>query len=135
MRFEDLYVGMTYAMSKAFSSEEVQAFSQLSMDDNPLHIDDDFAKNGLFGRKIVHGFLSASLFSAIIGTKMPGEGSVYLSQNMKFYKPVYHNQIVTAYVTVKELYPNKRRVLLQTECKDEYGNVLIDGDALVKIPK
>lgn len=135
MRFEDLYVGMTYAMSKAFSSEEVQAFSQLSMDDNPLHIDDDFAKNGLFGRKIVHGFLSASLFSAIIGTKMPGEGSVYLSQSMKFYKPVYHNQIVTAYVTVKELYPNKRRVLLQTECKDEYGNVLIDGDALVKIPK
>ena len=126
---------MSYSMSKAFSTDEVVAFSRLSMDNNPIHINASYAEKSKFGDKIVHGFLSASLFSAIIGTKFPGEGSVYLNQNMTFLHPVFHNQIVTATVTVIELFPEKHRVLLETVCKDESGIVLITGTALVKIAR
>lgn len=125
---------MSYSMAKAFTSEEVVAFSRLSMDINPLHIDVCYAEKSMFGKRIVHGFLTASLFSAIIGTKFPGEGSIYLNQNMSFLHPVYHNQLVTATVTVKELFPEKHRVLLETVCKDDSGLVLITGTALVKLP-
>ena len=78
MRFEDLKIGMSYSLSKAFSSDEVVEFSKLSMDVNPLHLDANYAEKSMFGKRIVHGFLTASLFSAIIGTKFPGEGSIYL---------------------------------------------------------
>lgn len=134
MRFEDLKIGMSYSLSKAFTSEEVEAFSKLSMDVNPLHIDAGYAEKSMFGRRIVHGFLTASLFSAIIGTKFPGEGSIYLNQTMSFLHPVFHDQLVTATITVKELFPEKHRVLLETVCKDESGMVLITGTALVKLP-
>lgn len=135
MKYEKLKIGMSYSMSKAFTSEEVEAFSKLSMDNNPLHTNTEFAERSMFGKKIVHGFLTASLFSAIIGTKFPGEGSVYLNQNMTFLHPVFHNQIVTATVTVIELFPEKHRVLLETVCKDELGVVLITGTALVQIAR
>ena len=134
MKFEELKIGMSYTMSKAFTSNEVEAFSSLSMDNNPLHVDDEYAERSMFGKKIVHGFLTASLFSAIIGTKFPGEGSIYLNQNMNFLRPVFHDQMVDATVTVKELYPEKHRVLLETVCKDESGRLLIAGTALVKLP-
>lgn len=134
MSFDDLKTGMSYSLSKAFTSEEVNAFSKLSMDNNPLHINEEYAKKSLFGQKIVHGFLSASLFSAIIGTKFPGEGSIYLNQTMSFLHPVFHNQRITASVIVKELFPEKRRVLLETICKDDDGKILISGTALVKLP-
>lgn len=122
-------------MAEAFSSEEVEAFSRLSMDVNPLHLDASYAEKSMFGRRIVHGFLTASLFSAIIGTMFPGEGSIYLNQNMSFLRPVFHDQMVTATVTIRELYPEKRRVLLETVCTDEAGTVLITGTALVKLEK
>jgi acyl dehydratase len=134
MVYEELQIGMSYSLSKAFSSDEVEAFSKLSMDVNPLHLDADYAAKSMFGKRIVHGFLTASLFSAIIGTKFPGEGSIYLNQNMSFLHPVFHDQLVTATVTVKELFPEKHRVLLETVCKDESGLVLITGTALVKLP-
>ena len=133
MKFDSLKIGMSYSLSKAFSSDEVEAFSELSMDVNPLHIDAGYAEKSMFGKRIVHGFLTASLFSAIIGTKFPGEGSIYLSQNMSFLHPVFHEQNITAIVTVKELFPEKKRVLLETVCKDDDGNDLITGTALVKL--
>lgn len=134
MRFEDLKIGMSYSLSKAFSSDEVVEFSKLSMDVNPLHLDANYAEKSMFGKRIVHGFLTASLFSAIIGTKFPGEGSIYLNQNLSFLHPVFHDQWVTATVMVKELFPEKHRVLLETVCKDESGTELIIGTALVKLP-
>lgn len=134
MRFEELKIGMSYSMSKVFTSDEVKAFSELSMDNNPLHVDDEYAGKSMFGKKIVHGFLTASLFSAIIGTRFPGEGSIYLNQTMSFLRPVFHDQMVKAIVTVKELYPEKHRVLLETVCKDGSDNILITGTALVKLP-
>lgn len=134
MRFEDLEIGMSYEMKRAFSKEEVSQFAALSYDTNPIHLDAEYAKKSMFGRLIVPGFLTGSLFSAIIGAKFPGEGSVYLNQTMSFRLPVFIDQTVVATIRVKELYPEKHRVLLDTQCKDEMGNILIEGEALVKVP-
>lgn len=133
MTFKDLSLGMSCQIVKSFSQDDVKAFADLSMDNNPIHLDKEYARNSLFKQNIVHGFLVGSLFSAIIGTKMPGEGSIYLNQTMVFRKPVYWNQSVRAVVTVEELFPEKQRVLLSTNCYDDDGNVLIEGTALVKV--
>ena len=134
MRFEDLKIGMSYEMKRAFSKEEVSQFAALSYDTNPIHLDAEYAKNSMFGRLIVPGFLTGSHFSAIIGAKFPGEGSIYLNQMLHFRNPVYLDQEITAVVCVKELYPEKHRVLLDTYCHDESGKTLIEGTALVKLP-
>lgn len=134
MKCSDLKIGQSYEMQRAFSEAEIKAFADLSGDMNPIHTDAEFAKNSRFGKLIVPGFLTASLFSAIIGTEFPGIGSIYLNQNMVFLKPVFLNQVVTATVSVIELYPEKNRVLLETVCCDENGEKLIEGTALVKLP-
>ena len=134
MEFELLKIGQSYAMSRVFTRQDVMVFAKLSHDLNPLHMDEEFAQSTRFGQLIVPGFLTASLFSAIIGTKLPGEGTIYLSQNMSFWKPVFPEKEVIAEVTVKELYPSNRRALLETCCYDESHELLISGTALVKVP-
>lgn len=134
MKCDDLKIGQSYEMQRRFSELDIKSFADLSHDTNPIHTDPEYARNSRFGRLIVPGFLSASLFSAIIGTKFPGIGSVYLSQNMIFRNPVFIDQLVKASVSVKELYPEKNRVLLETLCKDENDVILIEGTALVKLP-
>ena len=134
IKFEELSIGQSYQMSRVFTPEEVKQFAVLSYDNNPIHIDEEFAKNSIFGRPIVHGFLAGSLFSAIIGTKFPGAGSIYLNQNMTFRGPVFIGSEIVAKVSVKELYPEKRRVLLETLCLDDKENILIEGTALIKLP-
>lgn len=133
MRFEDLYLGLSYSMTKSFSSEEVEQFARISGDNNMLHVNKEYAENSMFHGCIVHGFLTGSLFSAIIGTKMPGPGSVYLGQNMNFKRPVYHGQKVTATVTVTEIRKDKPIVRLSTVCVNESGETVIDGEAIVKV--
>ena len=134
MKCDDLKIGQSYEMQRRFSEQDIKSFADLSHDTNPIHTDSEFARNSRFGRLIVPGFLTASLFSAIIGTKFPGIGSVYLIQNMIFRNPVFIDQLVKASVSVKELYPEKNRVLLETLCKDENNVILIEGTALVKLP-
>jgi acyl dehydratase len=134
MRFDDLKIGQFYEMSRIFTQQEVMDFAKLSYDTNPIHTDSEFAKTTQFGQLIVPGFLTGSMFSAIIGTKFPGFGSIYLNQNMSFRKPVFPNQFVTAVVRVKDLFPDKHRVLLETNCYDENRVLLIEGTALVKLP-
>lgn len=133
MRFNDLKIGQSYEMSRVFTQQDVMDFAKLSYDMNPLHMNAEFAKTTQFGQLIVPGFLTASLFSAIIGTKFPGFGSIYLSQNMSFWRPVYPDRQVTAVVRVKELYPEKQRAMLETCCYDENHELLIGGTALVKL--
>lgn len=134
MRFEELEIGQFYEMRRIFSQQEVMEFARLSYDTNPIHTDAEYAKTTLFGQLIVPGFLTASMFSAIIGTKFPGFGTIYLDQNMSFRQPVFLNQLVIAVVRVKELFPVKHRALLETFCYDDHHKVLIDGTALVKLP-
>ena len=133
MRFEDLTIGQSYEMKRIFTQQEVMDFAKLSYDTNPIHTDVEFAKTTQFGKLIIPGFLTGSMFSAIIGTKFPGFGSIYLNQNMSFRKPVFPGQEVTAVVSVKELYPEKQHILLETLCMDEDQQVLIEGTALVKL--
>lgn len=134
MRFDELRIGQSCEFKRVFTSEEVLRFAELSLDTNPLHTDAEFARFSKFGQLIVPGFLTASMFSAIIGTKFPGFGSIYLNQNMSFLRPVFPGMEVTAIVSVKELYPEKQRVLLTTQCLDEKLQLLIEGTALVKLP-
>ena len=134
MRFEELRIGQSYEMSRVFNEQEVRDFARLSYDTNPIHTDAEFARTTQFGQIIVPGFLTGSMFSAIIGTRFPGFGSVYLNQNMSFRKPIFLNQRVTAVVRVKELFQEKHRALLETNCYDENQTLLIEGTALVKLP-
>ena len=134
MKFEDLKVGQSYEMRRVFTREEVKTFAELSYDTNPIHTDLEYAKTTRFGKLIVPGFLTGSLFSAIIGTKFPGFGSIYLNQSMVFRNPVFLGMEVLAVVRVKELLPERRRVVLETMCYDENQQVLIEGTALVKLP-
>ena len=134
MCFEELKIGQSYEMKRFFTQQEVMDFAKLSYDTNPIHTDPEYARTTQFGQLIVPGFLTASLFSAIIGTKFPGFGSIYLNQTMSFRKPVFPEQEVRAVVSVKELFPEKHRVLLDTFCYDEMHQVLIEGSALVKLP-
>lgn len=133
MRIDELYVGQSSSLSKRFTLEDVKAFAGLSHDNNPVHLDQEYAENSVFHNRIVHGFLTGSLFSAIIGTQLPGNGSIYLGQTLNFKKPVYHDQLVTATVTVIDIRKDKPIVKLSTVCKNEQGDVVIDGEAIVKL--
>lgn len=128
-----LFVGQSASLEKKFSYEEVVAFSQLSLDNNPIHINPEFASSTQFKNNIVHGFLAGSLFSAIIGTILPGNGSIYLSQNMNFLKPIYHNELVKAVVTIEKIREDKPIVTLSTQLFNYEGVLAIDGSAVVKV--
>lgn len=133
MKYKDLYIGQSASISRRFSTEEVKMFSDLCMDKNPVHLNDEYAKSSVFGQKIVYGFLSASLFSGIIGSILPGDGSIYLNQNMNFRKPVYHDELLTATCTIIHLRNDKPIITFETICNNEKGEVVIDGTALIKL--
>lgn len=130
---KEFFVGQTATISKVFTQDEVIAFSELSLDKNPAHLDEDFAKDTIFGRRIVHGFLSGSLISAIIGTQLPGNGTIYLHQDMDFRKPVYVGELLTAQVKVVGIKPEKSILYLETKCFNSQGDVAIEGSAVVKV--
>jgi acyl dehydratase len=128
-----LNVGDTASLSKAFSEEEVLQFANISADKNPLHLDRDFGEASIFGQRIVHGILVASLFSGIIGMKLPGEGSIYLGQNLTFKEPVAIDEKVTASVEIIHIRKDKPIVTLRTVCVNSKGTVVIEGEAVVKV--
>lgn len=129
----ELYVGKKAVLEKKFSYDEVLSFSQLSLDKNPIHINNDFARSTQFKKCIVHGFLTGSLFSAIIGTILPGEGTIYLSQNLNFLHPIFHDELVKAVVTVEIIREDKPIVTLSTRLFNQQGVLSIDGVAVVKV--
>lgn len=124
-------IGRTESMSKRFGDEEVRRFAQLSLDVNPIHLDEQYAKQSIFGKRIVHGFLVGSLISAVIGNRLPGFGSIYLQQEMNFRKPVFIDDEVTAVVEiVEQVKPHIYKAL--TRCLNQNGDVVIDGFAIIK---
>lgn len=127
---EDLKVGMTARFSKTITEADIVLFAGASGDNNAMHINEEFAQTTAFKGRIAHGMLTASVISAAIAGRLPGPGTVYLSQNLRFKAPVRPGDTVHATVTVKELIPEKRRVSMTTVCT--VGNtVVIDGEALV----
>src|SRR5258707_15266502 len=132
--FEDLSVGMTETLEKTVSSSDVVGFAQLTGDRNPIHLSEHFAARTPFGKRIAHGLYTASLISAVLGTRLPGPGAIYISQRLNFPAPVKIGDPVVVTVTVAELMAEKSRARLSCVCAVD-GEVVLDGEALVKVPK
>ena len=128
-----LKVGDRASLSKVFTEEEVFQFAEISTDKNPLHLDKDFGKSSIFGQRIVHGMLVASLFSGLIGMELPGEGSIYLGQNLTFMAPVPIGERITATVEIIKIREDKPIITLRTVCEDSNNTVVIEGEAVVKL--
>jgi 3-hydroxybutyryl-CoA dehydratase len=131
--FDALKLGMKATTSRTITETDLRNFSGVSGDTNPMHLNEEFAQHTQFGHCIVHGMLTASLLSNVIGNQLPGPGCIYLNQSLKFTAPVYVGDTVYATATVIELL-ERRRVKLKTQCLVG-EKVVIDGEALVWIPE
>ena len=130
---EDLEIGMTRSLTKQVTDRDIELFAEVSTDRNPVHLDDDYAQDTIFEGRIAHGMLTAGLISAVIGEQLPGHGTVYLGQSLKFLAPVRPGDVVTAEVKVLTIDHAKRRVTLETHCSVGKTMVL-KGEALVLAP-
>jgi 3-hydroxybutyryl-CoA dehydratase len=129
---EDLSVGMSAIFSKTVTDADVVMFAGISGDTNPVHLDQHFAEQTMFGDRIAHGMLSASFVSTVFGTKLPGPGCIYVSQNLRFKAAVMVGDTVTARVTISEINSQKRRVVFDTVCSVG-DKIVIDGDATLMV--
>jgi 3-hydroxybutyryl-CoA dehydratase len=125
---EDLQVGMSANTAKTVTEADIVLFAGVSTDVNPLHLNEEWAKTTQFGGRIAHGMLSAGFISAVLANKLPGPGTVYLSQTLKFKAPVRIGDTVTASVTVREVIAEKRRCILDAVCTVN-GKVVIEGES------
>ena len=121
----------TFEYQFRFSQKDVIAFAEVTGDKNPIHLDEEYAKNTPFKGRILHGFLGASVFSKVFGTLFPGEGTIYLKQNMSFFKPMNTDIEYTAIFTIKEIFPEKHRALVKTEIVNSEKEIVISGEALI----
>lgn len=135
VRLEELEVGQSAEFTKTVSSEDVARFAEITGDFNPVHLDEAVAEKSFFGGRIAHGMLTAGLISATLAMKLPGAGTVYLSQTLRFTAPVRIGDTVTTRVEVTELIPAKRRVKLSTICKNQKNEVVLNGEAMVLLPE
>lgn len=130
---EDIEMGMTRYLQKVVTDEDIEKFAQVSTDHNPVHLDEAYAQDTIFHGRIAHGMLTAGLISAVIGEQLPGHGTVYLGQTLKFIAPVRPGDMVRAEVTVTDIELKKRRVKLDCVCKVDGKPVLL-GEATVLAP-
>lgn len=134
-RFEEIGVGSKASLSKTITEEDVKLFSTITGDYNPLHLDEEYAKKTIFKGRVVHGLLSAGLISAVLGTRLPGPGSIYLSQTLKFTAPVRIGDTVTCEVEVIEKLEEKKLLRLKTTCRRHDGISVIEGEATLRLPE
>lgn len=130
---DQIDIGQRASMRKTITEADVATFAQISGDTNPLHLDEKYAATTMFKERVAHGMLTAGLISAVLGTQLPGVGSIYLSQSLKFVAPVKLGDTVEAEVEVIEKLEEKNRVRLRTVCRNQSGQVVIDGEALIMI--
>ncbi len=133
LNIEDIKPGMTASYSKTITDSDVKSYACLSGDSNPVHMSDEYASQSRYGKRIAHGLLSAGFFSAIFGTKLPGPGCVYVSQNLTFKRPVYIGDTVLATVTVAAVDSENKRVTFNTVCTVQ-GKRVVEGVAEIFIP-
>ena len=126
-------VGDSAEITKKIEQADIEAFAEVTGDHNPVHVDEAFAQQTRFGRRIAHGMLTASLISSVLANKLPGEGSVYLGQTLQFVAPVFPGDEVTARVTVKAVREGKPIVTLETICVNQRGETVIRGEGTVLI--
>lgn len=130
---EDLEIGMVRYLRKEITDRDIQLFAEVSTDRNPVHLDDDYARDTIFQGRIAHGMLTAGLISAVIGEQLPGHGTVYLGQTLKFMAPVRPGDMVRAEVEVEAIDHSRRRVTLATRCLVG-DTVVLKGEAVVLAP-
>ena len=131
--FEDLTLGLTEALEKTIESSDVVGFAEVTGDRNPIHLSEHFAAKTPFGGRIAHGLYTASLISAVLGTRLPGPGAIYISQTLNFRAPVRIGDTVRVEVRVAELVPEKHRARLACLCSVG-GEPVLEGEAWVKVP-
>src|SRR5205807_8213040 len=125
-------IGTQATLSRTITEDDILLFALVSGDHNPIHLDAEYAERSLFGKRIAHGFLIGSLISAVLGNALPGPGSIYLGQALKFLAPIHIGDTVTVTVKVVALREEKRIVTLHTECTNQHGTQVISGEATVK---
>jgi 3-hydroxybutyryl-CoA dehydratase len=131
--FEDLTIGQSASFNRTVTESDILAYSELSGDTNPIHLDEDYAGRSMFKGRIAHGLLSAGFLSAVLGTKLPGPGAVYVAQTLRFKAPVRIGDHVVARVELVGLDGDRKRATFKTVC--EVGDkVVIDGDAVLFVP-
>lgn len=131
MKFDDLEVGMFETVAKTITEADIMLYSGISLDINPIHLNNEYAKDTVFKGRIAHGMLTAGFISAVLGTKLPGEGSIYLSQNLNFLAPVKIGDTITARCEIIELIPDKKIVILKTICYNQENVTVLDGQAKI----
>lgn len=131
---DELSVGQSAEFTHVVGAGDIEAFAAVSHDTNPVHLDDAYARTTTFGGRIAHGMLSAAYISAVLGTRLPGPGAIYLSQQLRFRRPVKIGDPVTARVTVKAVDDKKAHVTLETVCQVN-GKTVVDGEAVVMVPR
>lgn len=131
MKFDDLEVGMFETVAKTITEADIMLYSGISLDINPIHLNNEYAKDTVFKGRIAHGMLTAGFISAVLGTKLPGEGSIYLSQNLNFLAPVKVGDTITARCEIIELIPDKKIVILKTICYNQENVTVLDGQAKI----
>ena len=130
---EDLSVGMTASFAKTVTEADIVLFAGISGDTNPVHINQEYAATTMFQGRIAHGMLTVGFISAVLGTKLPGPGCIYISQTLKFKAPVRSGDTVTARATITEVIPEKRRVIMRTVCTVG-DTVVLEGEAMLMVP-
>ena len=130
---EDMEIGLSRSIAKVMGDVEIESFAKTSEDRNPIHLNDEAGKASIFKSRVVHGMLSASLFSALLGEYLPGHGAIYLSQTLQFTKPVFPGDKVVASVTVININNNKKQVTLKCEAKVG-DKLVIKGEAVALAP-
>ena len=131
----EMQVGDSASFTKTVSEHDVYTYAGVSGDFNPAHVNEVEAQKGMFGKRIAHGMLSAGFISTVLGTQLPGPGTIYMGQELRFTKPVFFGDTITATVTVAELIPEKNRAILDTVCTNQNGAVVIKRKATVMPPK
>jgi 3-hydroxybutyryl-CoA dehydratase len=134
-KYSDIKMGQSAEVVHTVKAQDIQVFGDLSGDYNPLHFNQRWAKKTMFGGRIAHGLLTASFISTAIGMHLPGPGTIYMSQSMRFVGPVRIGDTITARVEVVLLNDEKERVTLRTTCTNQEGKVVLDGEALVTLMK
>ena len=134
MTIRELKIGDQASTAQTISESDVYLFAGITGDHNPAHVNEVYASQTRFGRRIAHGILSAGLISAVLAMKLPGPGTIYLGQELKFVRPVYFGDTITATCTVSELLPEKNIARLETVCTNQDGAVVIKGTATVMPP-
>lgn len=132
--FDQISVGDSASLSRKITLKDIDMFAEVTGDYNPAHMDEEFAAEGIFGQVVAHGMMTAGLVSAVLGTKLPGPGTIYLAQDMKFERPVLPDDTITATVTVTEKIEKRGFLKLETICVNQDGKSVLSGTATIKAP-